>query len=423
METNREIIRTIANFHLEHQEFIPAQYLLAEHLREDARDAHAWNLLGLAYLGAKNLPQAAQSFYTASTTVTDAHKGIYLYNYADALIQSGDQHRAKTVLELASRESSVAEASRRAMEQLAPGRPLPTLELASESQSGEWDSSLSVGSGYDSNVLLISNESIATVSRSNTASPFLSAQAKLEYSRAAGSGGIGIEGQAAFTYETNSAAQKFNTLYAAGELAWEGARPGPGGGFYSRVANSFDSSWLKSDGYKFYGLTEAIGWTGTLKHGRKAETILELPLRYQLFARDPGADAIDDRTGLGVRPAATHRLGFWRALFSASAQYERHLAHGSNYRAHSLLVPVSLTVPLIWSVIGSVGAEWSRTFYSESNPVRRDTGLRSWLSFGRRFGSDFFAGLDYGYRKNDSNVESATYEKHSATLTVTYDLL
>ncbi len=415
-KTNREVVRTYVKYYLRHQEYGEAIRALTEHVVFDAKDAGAWHLLGQAYMGSGENKRAIQTIGEALKYASEDTRGIFLYAYADALNRAGDSEKARATLLEAGQIVQVSESAGAALAVLKSGVALPSLKLAKPSL---WKTNLGVGMGYDSNVLLNSDAVMATIKRSDTASPVLNVTGQVSNERPLHQGVFasrlvgGINGYSA------SAAQKYNALFAS--LGFDWAREPEADRVSFKLGNGFDINWLNSSGYKFFSWTDTIKPRVIYPHSKGGETEIELPIYYQRFTLDPGDLAANNRSGPGGRVGISHRRAFGSGLLSSGLRFERHFAQGANYRANTYAVPLSWSQPLVWGLAGSLVFEGAQVSYSESAPSRTDRSARFSLSLGRRFAQSVFGAIDVAAMRNTSTVMTARYTKLTAMLRVSYE--
>ena len=418
-ETNREIARTFANFHLQQKNLRPGWAVLRQHLESDPADVGAWNLLGLIYLEADQPSYAMKAFHNAIErgSTSDPERGIYLYNYADAANRAGRETQARDLLAQSAVHELSGAGAKLAMAELKSGAALPVLSLEAKS----WSGSATVFSGYDSNVLLFSDSVVSGGTATGTASPAVSTILQARHSRAFASQPLEAAISTGFTYYQASESRKFNNLLSAIALDW-GADNDELAVFDGSVGTQLDLSFMNTNGFQFFNWSEALQWRGKLRHSLRAETEFAIPFTYYKFRVEEGDDPEDDRSGLGLAPSLTHSRQFGSSRISGGLRVETLFSRGDNYRSYSLAIPVSVSRP--------VGAEWrlralaepQAASYSRSATGRRDRGIKFGLALARSFGSSFSATMDYSFRRNLSNVELATYAKHSLMLMVNYEL-
>ena len=119
----------------------------------------------------KKNSEATYTFQNAIQYASADEKGIIYYHAANNQTQMGNKVKAKEYLMKASEDRSVARSARRALQELNTSSSLPELKVA---QPGRWSVSGGIKYGYDDNVLLFSENTLATVSQTETASTSIS---------------------------------------------------------------------------------------------------------------------------------------------------------------------------------------------------------------------------------------------------------
>jgi hypothetical protein len=187
------------------------------------------------------------------------------------------------------------------------------------------------------------------------------------------------------------------------------------------LGNQLDLVLLNSDGLAFFDAVETLKPRYQFRHSASSSTDVDLGVRYQVFAEPSDSDY--DRTGPGVRPRVVHRRRIGPLLASLGLAYDRQFAAGSEYRASSIQVPVSVTVPRLWKSLGLVvSAEVASTDYFDSAAGRSDVLIQGNAGFRLPWLSRSLIGLDIGMRSNSSSVEAATYTKQQVQLSFSQDL-
>lgn len=415
-ETNREIARTFAIHYIQQKELQSGWSVLRDHLEADPADAGAWNLLGLIYLEADQPAYALKALYRAveKASQTDPERGIYLYNYADAAIRAGNETQARDLLVESASFPQTRATAKLALGELKAGNALPVFALESQSH---WDASAAFLSGYDSNVLLFSDSTLSAQTASGAASPTLSALVQVQNARSFAD----WSWIASFTHYQAEEARQFNNFATSLNSEW-GKENEEFAVFDGSLGNQFDLAFMNTNGFQFFNWTETLRWRGTLRHSLRAETEVALPLSYQKFLVEAGDDPFDDRTGWSVAPALVHSRTFGASRFSAGIRLEAQLPKGDNYRSFSFAMPMnfSRTFGGSWGAAFSLEPQFAN--YVRSATARRDRGLKTGVALSRTFGDAISASLDYSFRRNISNVELATYSRHSLMLMVNYAL-
>ncbi len=414
--TNREVVATFVRYYLLHQEYSDAIRTLSDHVATDAKDGGAWHLLGMAYLGSGENGRASKAFYEAMKNSTGEVRSVSLYAYADALNRSGDSEKARATLVEATGDSLIAESATLALLELKPRVALAPLQL---SKSSVWHASVGLAAGYDSNVLLSSDAVMATITRSDTASPVLSVTGQFSNEKSLKNGSLetriagGINGYSA------AISQKYNTIFSSLGLDWV-RNPEEGKVFY-RIGNGFDINWLNSSGYKFFSWSDTLRPRVIFRHSQGVESEVEVPVYYQRFSFDSAELAENNRSGPGVRVGFNHRRAIGSGVFAPGLRFEKHFASGANYRANTYALPIDWSQDLFWGIGAGLGLEAAQVSYVAASPSRTDRSVRGSVALGRQFFQRVTGGLDYGVMRNSSTLPEARYTKHTIMLRMSYE--
>jgi tetratricopeptide (TPR) repeat protein len=421
--TNREIAQIRARWHLTQKERSEAIAVLREHLLEDADDDAALLLLGLVLLEDGRTREAGDYFRKAAAVTQGERRVISLYNLADSYFRAGQIREAGDALRLAAsgksrdidqplRDHLLSVAAR-----LDSGDTLPPYRRPVPSRFGM---TALMGSGFDTNVLLASDASLAATADTGTSSFQLSPGVQLAWHKPVGLSerALLIGASGSFSWNASEEAQAFNSLVLGQTLDWTRVAPSSSG---FSLGNQLDLVLLNTDGLGFFNLVETVRPRYQFRHSARASTDLDLGIRYQLFAAP--ADPDFDRTGPGVRPRLVHRHILGPTVLTAGVAYDLQFASGREFKASSLQVPLSLAVPRLWRNLGVVvSGEFASTQYGESTTERADTLLQGALGLRLPWSRRSLLGLDVAYRKNTSTLESASYSKQQFVLTFSQDL-
>lgn len=420
--TNREIAQIRARWHLTQKERSEAIAVLREHLLEDADDDAALLLLGLVLLEDGKFREAGDYFRKASAITQGERRVISLYNLADSYYRAGQIREAGDALRLAAAGKSkdidqpLRDHLLNVAARLDGGDTLPPYRRPVPSRFGM---TATVGTGFDTNVLLASDASLAATADTGTSSFQVTPGVQLGWQRPLGLSerALAIGASGAFSWNASEGAQSFNSLVLGQTLDW--ARVAPSGSGFS-MGNQLDLVLLNTDGLAFFNLVETMRPRYQIRHSGRASTDIDLGLRYQLFAAPADADL--DRTGPGVRPRLVHRHIIGSAVLTVGAAYDLQFASGREFKASSLQLPLSLTVPRLWRDLGLVvSGEFASTSYGESTTDRADTLMQGALGLRLPWLKRSLLGLDLLYRKNASTLESASYSKQQVLLTISQD--
>lgn len=406
--TNRELARTYANFYIRQKDFKQAQSSLASHLESDPADTEAWNLLGLAAMEIPDLGSAKQAFYRAAQDEKSESRGIYLYHYADALNRAGETNAAKDALKIASRYDEVKDSVSRAMEKMKERERLPELFL---SERATWSKQIAISTGYDTNVMMAPNATLANLTASDIASPNAMVMGKVGFVKPKFTREIEASLLGAFQYQTNPAAYQFTSIYGAisGEYRENGDEFSQ---FYWAVPLKADAALLNTSGFQLFN------WNGgvTPRFGYKLTGLSRLEFEpfaaYRWFLLASGSDSANDRTGLAFGATLTYKtfLGAWE--FSAGAKFDRQFARGNNFSSFSYMIPISFVSPTVfWNSKLAIKADVGMNDYPLASYTRRDFVINPQVSMFRKFGQKWTGTLTLGSIINSSSLTSADYRK------------
>lgn len=417
-ETNRELARTFANFYIRQKDFKQAQSALASHLEQDPADVEAWNLMGLASMEISDLTQAKQAFFRASQNEKTESRGIYLYHYADALNRGGETDKAKDALKIASQYELVKESSARALTLLKPNEKLPDLYL---SETAKWTKGISVSIGYDTNVMMAPNTTLANLTASDIASPNATAMARVGVVKPKFTRELEASLLGAFTYQTNPAAYQFTSIYGA--LMAEYRENGDEfSRYYWGLPIKGDIALLNTSGFQIFN------WNATLnpRMGYRLSGISRIEFEpfaaYRYFTLATGFDTSNDRTGLAFGALATYRSFFGAWEYSIGLKFDRQFARGNNFSSHSYLIPIMITSPIVfWSGRVAFKSDQGMNDFPLSSYVRRDFVVSPQFLFFRKFGQNWTGTATLGALFNFSNTAFADYRKYYATVMAGYE--
>jgi len=419
-ETDREVTRTYSQFYINENRMADAKQELVDHLKVDPEDASAWNVLGLIFMDEKDFERAGGYFFNAAKWAqTQDDRAVYLYNYADAEVQLGDTEKAMKALRLAARSQSVRESANDALDILSAGKPLPNLKMTPPTR---FSLNIGLNSGYDSNVVLAADQSVATLQTSEVASVFLTPNFSLNHKTAMGHGTLESNLFSAFTWNLNSEVSSLNSLVLGLDSQW-GRGPEGAPDFASAYGYSFSTSFINRDGLDWFSWSPTLFWKGTWYHGNDDETEFNVPVRYQGYVGDDSSGPDNRRSGFGVLPQITHRFYFGIYSLSLSGLYERHFARGINFKVNRFAFPITFGFP-IWSNIAlSLNTGFEYLNYFESTAGRKDKLFTAGLSLSKTLWQDWSFSVSYSGTRNISNSADAKYWRHAGTLSIIYGVL
>lgn len=426
LDTNREVVRTYARIYLEQKDFNRAETTLTEYLALESGDGNLWNLLGLTQMESKKYSQACYAFQKAVNTFTTAVDQIYaMYNFADCLNRGGRSSEARQVLfKLKERENGLSDSATSAIQLMdagfvQPGTPLPPYRRHGR---GQWRVAAAIGSGFDSNVLLVEENVANDTPVSDRGSFFLTPAAQVGYLGRAFNKNFDSRYLVSFTDYLSSNASQFNTLFNRLDFLLNSGD--------DRYGLFSDVIFMNRNPFQLYNYDIGFTWMRIRVLDDSRSFIFEVPIRYQKFLLDAAQSSADnDRTGGDIQGRMTYRV-MYSDLESLSIQTIADLQYstGKNYRL------LSGKVPVLWAtkfgpifkhlgLINTFGAEVDYNWYFNNDFGRKDVFVKASLGLSKRWGEAWSAGIDYSYQKNLSNVDSAKYTKGVIAFAINRELL
>lgn len=419
IDVNREVAQTYASVYFEVGDFARAERVLTEQLQADPKDGESWNLLGLAQLERGSLTQALFSFSQAVLYSKGETKRTALYNMADVQNRGRREDEARQTLTRLMRIPGAEPAARHALKEMQLGKALPS--YADDRRKRE-SLSMTLGSGYDSNVLLFSESTLKPSDITQAGSAYVAPS--LQYARIDSLGRKDLETRALASYTNylDSASSSFNSLYGRLE-----AQVGSVGeerlGYHDAIGASFDATALNTNGA--LGLFNAVGglkYKAILRSERTWEWWFEAPVRYQYFRGEVAGE--DVRSGPGGQISIGQRRVIGPVILFVKALGDFVLTTGDNFKAWSFGVPLTFAIPLAsLGMAVQTGADFLYTDYYKSSSDRADTSYGAFLGVSRPLGGGIQGMLEYRFRRNASTLDIATYRKHQIGLYLTYDFL
>ncbi len=412
--TNRKVVAIYSEFDLGQKAYAKAEKRMRDHLAADSTDSSGWAFLGKILEDALK-PELAGEAYKSSTRVAPhGEAGRYHYLYADFLNRRNQTSDAISELKLAIQDEISAPAAKLAMKKLRPGTSLP--QYFEEIDQSTWSGYLGFAGGYDSNVLLLSESTLDSVSISNTQSPSFLFFGALRYQNIFAKGNFDAKAFSSITSYSAESAQSFNSLAERLAFTWmwkltDSHQVGFG--------NSADASFLNSDGFEYFNMTNRFFPEFDWQILPWWKTKWTLGGSYIHYNQD-NPTAGNERSGYSLSPEIANEFYWGSSVISLGGSYERVWADGYNFNLHSYQVPVSLTTQLPDKWIGALSFRWAINNYSDSSDSRVDYVYQPTLMVGRTFYDKISTYIQYGFTQNLSSTDSAQYSKHSASLLVNY---
>jgi hypothetical protein len=410
-QVNQEVIRTYLSIYLEQGDYIRAEDALSGYLflSREPGEGDLWFQLGQLQKLLKRHPDSCHSFLTASTRLTLKKARLQAtYEYASCLNRLGRQQDAIGVLrKMAVEEAPETHAAAKVLElidsrYLLKGDEFPDY---SEKVRGLWRLSSAMGSGYDSNVLLLADSVAAGIPASGRGGFFVTPSVQVgRVGRVFGDRFDSRWMMLSTTY-LNSDVSSFNSLYSRGDFQI-GSGPVRWGAFA-------DVFFLNRDPFQLYGSTGGLSWSARTRLGHDSMTVLEVPLQYQTFPLDQGDNR---RNGWDVKTRLKKLWwGRWFDTLSLQMVGDAQWTEGRNFRFLGVSLPAWISVRLPgfrgMGLLNTFHAETTAQYFLQSDAGRRDVFLRIGSGLSRSFGPDWVLSAEYSAQKNLSTVQAARYSK------------
>lgn len=389
------------------------QYL-EKHLREDEASAEIWGYLAKKYLDAQRPEKAAEAFGKAAQYASSADVAVYNYQRASASAQAKQVDQARNYLTVAANDPTVKPSAEVAMSQIVAGQPLPQLVRRAPSK---WQSSASIKVGYDDNVLLYSDTALATTKQTETASFFQAPTVEATYLRPVDLGQLTASFNFSAQLYDNSNADVFESLNVSQFTSLNHNFIGKLGLTHS-FSNLIKTSWVDSNDYKQKSWDDTVQWRGSKISSQEGKREFGFDLRYQDFTNDTSTISDDDRSGFALKPLYMVQKNWRSVALNYGMSYEHLFAQGKNFRSDTLAIPFTAQRPFGWEFLGKLGLTYSYVDYGQSTNNRADGNLSFTGSFLKKIAKNISGQIEYGYTKNSSTLDSATYDRQSIELKV-----
>lgn len=423
-DTNREVLRTYARVYLEQRRYSAIENMLAPYLKDDEGDVALWNYLGLAQMEIPRYPQACQSLEKAKALSVKIEDKLYTtYNLADCYNREKrdgpSKEQLQEIVDLRGELSESAGGILNLMQRgsIRPGHSLPP--LSKSVPKGQWLVSGAMAVGFDSNVLLIEEGVIGSLSLGDHASSFVTPAVQAGYRGIWGEHRFESRYLASFTNYWSDAAKGFNSFYQRADL-----RIGSGPIQWGMFA---DVLFLNRNPFQLYNYDIGGSWNHTRKIDETHAWTYEIPVRFQKFVLDGNLNEDNDRTGGQFELRAIYRALRGDGIGSFTTQFvlENQITKGKNYRMSGLSIPFyyALSLPAFseYDLINTFSGEFSGDWYWQSNNHRKDVSWRFGTGLIRKLMNSWSATFDYYFFRNVSTVGSADYSKDVFSLMVSHD--
>ncbi len=415
-ETNREIVDTFVNYYVSQKQYDLAEARLKKHLEDDPKDSERWNSLGLVLMSLKRFTAATEAYAKAVETSPEKDKGVFLYNQAVAAHKLKNANEAVALLTESERYNNTFASARYALNHYRADMELPALRIRNKPK---WSGGIGSQMGYDTNVLLVSAETLSALISSNTSSPNFKVSSHGEYHHEYYAHTVDVMADAAYSFYTVDAALPYNSLNGNLNFKWAPFQPERPLTWGLKNTTSISYMNTYSSGPVFYTWNDTLTYEGVYAFSGDSKIRFEIPVRFQRF--NPPADADNEQTGIALGFKANQNNMIWGELFTGGLEFERAWAQGTNFKSYMVALPLSWIKGLpLWQLTSILGFRTAGTFYTESNTGRRDIVLNPTLVLGKGFKNKLGLNLSYGFTRSYSNVSTASYEKHTLMIGVDY---
>ncbi len=459
IRVNRELTWSILENLLTLNELNVAHALLKEHLRVDVLDGRSWLLLSQTQVRLGKTEDAAESVLKGKKILKRSEPALVRYAESEVELARGNTLGAYLGFQsLKKLKGPMGEKARRALAQLnskkkrslasiqrIPGlvepknasaipeikktrKPASLFSLAPALEAPPppkipwtWTANASLTSGYDTNILQISDD--LAPQAAGLGSAFNSVGAQGVTSGGALGGMLSLSGSGAYTYNYSSTASGLNNFNAMAGAQWSTV-PAPDSRFAFLLGSMVLGTFMESGGYALYSLNSSV--TPTLAFRVTPTFNLDLSVSGGMN-QFPGAEITtdaDDRSGsqLGVTLGANTLLG--GNQFGLSLGYARQFSEGANFRT------IGYTSSLLWSrqlgwkkssLTGSLG--FSSVQYPENDSDRADSLYSASMGWGlplELWSQKLNLNSNLGWQSSSSSVESANFSKFTLNLLVVY---
>lgn len=426
LESDREVVQTIAHSLLHLQKSEAARDLLMDHLKEDPRDAQSWKLLGFLYLERKAGEEAFQAFGQSAKNALGTQKAIAIYHQARAAQLVGKLEQARTLLASIQETRAIRASVRQAQADLKAGDSISDLQLT-PSLTGQL--TLGLQSGFDNNVLLMSDSTLLSTSQTET-------QSVVTHGSVIGALNIPtspafelrISGGSQFLFPWNSATQAFRGIMPLLDLGgnWKRSESARatflGRNLEHGIKLHTELLFLNTDGLSFFFTQGSLHHESELRLHPRWRLRSELALRYQKFALATGQTEDTDRSGPGIklRLAGDFLGGFGR--LSLGIETEIHQALGAQYRSRTVgpVLQALIQLPAAFTLTPELA--YTYTPFPVSSSLRVDHNLRVQALLARRFGESVSLSFSWLSQFQTSNLDAANYRRHQGLLGFQYAL-
>lgn len=419
-DANRELVESQFQGLLAQGEKAKAQEYLKSYLVVDSQFARGWDLLAQEYKKDQKWTEAEEAFQKAADVSQGKERTVYLHGKADTQARTGDVESAKKSLLSAEQSVSGALASQivQMRNLIRAGQPLPDLDLSErEEKANALNAFVALKAGYDTNVLLLSDDATATAA---SESALLNPLGRIEYALPFKGGSLSLQSLTSYTSYERVSVQNLNNLYQGLTAEWTPTLSSESD-WSPVLGNRLDISLVNTSGLSFYSGTDTVYVNATKKLSEDRSIVVELPLGYQKFDETSVATK-DERTGLLISPSLLMNQKWNDWNLNAGLAYSDVQAAGDNYKMRGYTLLAGMSRIVFWDIRGRLSLSYSDNWYWQSETDRKDKRYDVALNVSRSLPThpNLNVSLDYILNKNESSLSTATYNRNTILMQVAY---
>lgn len=384
---NREWLKVAVQDRLNQGDLQGAAEVLKEHLKVDQADAAAWAQLALVQTRTSQCDQAQSSLLRAAQVAVASAQSVYL--------QGAEQLKMRGC-----------------------GAVAIDIETSSVVKNHDFSGSVSLRSGYDSNVMLLAD---AAPSLKDSPSAFVNPTVQLNYARAYDKGILNATSVSALTSYFDKSVRSFDNIFQSIGLEWRPQASTTSVWSWS-AGTRYDLSLVRSSGFKFFSGTNTL--FGSFSKSTSAESLMgfDANVGYQNFSDGSALTAADKRDGVTVAPSAWYSKRYRKILWTAALTLSKVMAEGDNYKSFGATAMGGASGDLYSSVRYRASLSYGFSDYTQHASDRNDRRLDAMLNLSYTLASRsaWSFATEYTFSRNQSTVSSYSYNRSTILGQVIY---
>lgn len=271
--------------------------------------------------------------------------------------------------------------------------------------------------GYDSNVLLLPDQSVGA----SPGSAFISPGVSVEKPFSIAGESFRARSQSSYLAHASKTVQTLNAFNQSIGAEWS-PQENDFHGWALASGTRFDVSAVNSDGLEWFNYSPSVYVNGVQKIDSTSAVVVELPVAYQRFPGVTVTSSADSRNGWTISPTALYKKQLEQFSLTGGGGYQEAFTTGSNFRSRAVNALIAATRPIGYQFTARSGASWVRTWYPKNAFGRSDrrldlsAGVLRPLPFDERLSLS----LDYQFSKNHSRLATASYDRHTVFLELAF---